>query len=104
MSRLFNIEDGAYSAIHTEKAPRLDITAWKEKKQALAKAIDDAVRDTQSIVVRAYPDRILMTKEQYADLSKSNTILEFYDEYGEIMQDAFLYRTPYNIMEVEVKE
>jgi len=105
------MEDGAYTSLYTEKAYPLDITDWHEKGQELSKAIELAVKDTQRVVVRALPDRLIMTPAQYSDLSKNPDMLQAYNESGTTdgMQSYFLYRVVDKgriicLMEVEIKE
>jgi 2-oxo-4-hydroxy-4-carboxy--5-ureidoimidazoline (OHCU) decarboxylase len=94
------LEDGAFSALHTEKAYALDIRDYKQKTgDTLAKAIEQAVKDTQSVVVRAYPDRLVLTQKQYNLLARKPEMHTIEAEG----QDYYLYRTKYNIMELEIK-
>ena len=83
--------------LHTEKPSTLDITSFKEKGEELKTAINNAVKDTQRVIIRALPDKILMTSTQYEDLSPSFIA----SGYGD--RPFQLYRTPLNIMEIEVK-
>ena len=76
----------------------LDITDFKEKGIALKKAITQAVKDTQLILIRPYPSFITMTVEQYKDLQDDPDLKTMYQS------DNHMYVTQYNIMEVVVKE
>lgn len=79
----------------------LDITSWKERGQELSKAIELAVKDTQRVIVRPYPDRIIMSRKQYDILSKKGELQNMDPSLK--TQEFWLYRTRYNIMEVEIK-
>lgn len=94
------MNDDIFSSLHTEKPYALDITPFKEKGEALKKTIDLAVKDTQSVIVRSYPNKLIMTLNQYNDLTGKPGLLR--EEYEG--QEFFLYRTPYNIMEVEIED
>lgn len=84
----------------TEKAYSLDITGLKQRGVELSKAVQEAVRSTQMVIVRAYPNKIVMTRKQYNDLTKRPELLS--NNYAG--QEFYLYRTKYNIMEVEISE
>lgn len=102
-----NLEDGAYSALHTEKAYSLDVRDYKaaghtnrEKAADLHKHIENEVKATQSVVVRAYPDKLIISPSQYDILAMQPNMFA----YGKAGQEFWLYRTRYNIMELEVKD
>jgi hypothetical protein len=96
---VFDFKADAYSSLSTEKPYSLDIREFKEKGKELVTAIEQAVKDTQSAVVRAYPDNLIMTQAQYNNLTGRNVLWSTPVEG----QEFYLYRTKYNIMEVEVK-
>src|SRR3990167_2286868 len=81
------------------KPPALDISDWKQRGAELKQAIIDAVEDTQRVVVRSYPDRIIMTTKQYNMLRP-----EMSEPIEYAGQEFYLYRTKYNVMEVEIKD
>lgn len=76
----------------------LDIRDWKEKGNELKKAITQAVKDTQRVLITTLPDRIIMSKKQYKDLTGSPELMQTANG-----QEHSLYRTLYNVMEVQVK-
>lgn len=76
----------------------LDITDFKEKGTALKKAIVEAVKGTQSVVIRELPNQIVMTQKQYDELKPGFNVQEFSG------QEYYMYQTPYNVMEIEVKK
>lgn len=86
--------------LSTEKPYSLDITDFKETGIKLKQAINKAVKDTQSAIVRAYPNKIIMTQAQYDNLRTRPEVYSMGQFDG---QDYYLYRTPSNIMEIEVK-
>lgn len=87
--------------LSTERAYPLDATGFTEKSAAeLTKAISDAVKGTQSTIIRALPDRLILTAKQYSLLTGTPEMMMF-EDYD---QEYFLYRTKYNVMEVEVKK
>jgi hypothetical protein len=99
-------EDGAYSSLHTDKGYPLDIRDIKpksrvkeEKADALRKEIEQAVADTQRALTHAYPNTLVMSQAQY-DLLAGNP--EFM-QIGDVGQGFWLYRTKYNVMEIEVR-
>ena len=76
--------------------PELDITDWKQRTaQTLFPAIERAVADTQKVVIRSLPNRILMTPVQYRLLEN-----RFAPMYAS--EDVLLV-TKHNVMEVKVK-
>lgn len=89
-----------FDHLSTEKPYSLNITDFKEKGKELATAVENAVKDTQSVIVRSYPNKLIMTLNQYNDLTGKPGLLR--EEYEG--QEFFLYRTPYNIMEVEIED
>jgi hypothetical protein len=89
-----------FAHLSTEKAWTLDITDWPQTGQNLTKEIHQAVKDSQRVIIRAYPDKIKMTIKQYRDLAGQKDLL--HQEWDG--QEYFLYRTPHNIMEIEVKD
>lgn len=91
---------GAYSSLHPEQPYSLDITDYKESGQKLKKRIENEVRDTQTVVVHALPNKIIMTQRQYNDLSGQPEMMDMVGEG----QSYWLYRTKLNVMEVEIKE
>ncbi len=76
----------------------LDITVLKTTGEQLRKDIANAVRDTTSIVFNPnnVPNQLVMTQEQYDDLNPDFEVL--YEANDRI------YLTPYNAMEVKVKQ
>ena len=75
----------------------LDITSWKKKSmQELGQEIVDTVKDTQRVIIQPYPDKIIMTLQQYNTLNgrPPMTPLSFTNR---------LFRTKYNIMDILVE-
>ena len=81
----------------------LDIRDFKEKGDDLRKVILDAVEDTQRVLVRPYPDRLVITKAQYDDLAGRPEMSHMYDPYSSINQEFFMYQTKHNVMEIEIR-
>lgn len=94
------LEAGAYSSLSPDKPYSLDATNFKEKGIKLRDAINRAVKGTQSIVHRAYPDKLIITSDQYKILTRRPEMVG--QQYEG--QQYFMYRSPYNLMEVEVIE
>lgn len=92
-----------FDHLSTEKPYPLDITDFKETGVELNKAITQAVKDTQRVLVHALPDRLQMTQTQYNILSGNPEMQPMVNEFGENTQEFYLYQTPMNVMEVEVK-
>lgn len=76
----------------------LDITDFKEQGVELAKAIENAVKDTQRVVIRELPNELLMTQAQFDDLQKVTGTFESY------IPDYYMFKTKLNVMEVRVKD
>lgn len=93
-----------FDHLSTEKPPTIDIRDWKEKGEELKTAITNAVKETQSVIIRALPDKLIMTEDQYNDLSGAPEMLPMHDANGKSTQQFFLYRTEHNVMEIEVKD
>lgn len=75
----------------------LDITSFREKnKQKLMEEIEGAVNDTQRVIIRPYPSIIQMTKRQYKILQHDPSMMHAHQS------NEHLYRTKYNVMEVEI--
>lgn len=86
-----------------DKPPTLDITGWKQRGVSLRKAIIETVKDTQSVIVRSYPDKIIMTQAQYKMLSGTPDVIPgSHDPSFE--QEFYLYHTPHNLMEIIIKD
>ena len=80
-----------------ESTNTLDITDLKEHGLALHEAICNAVKDTQSIVIRQLPNILLMTLAQYQELDPLG------DMNGAANAKQRIYMTPLNAMDVVVK-
>lgn len=90
--------------LSTEKSYPLDITSWGEKGEKLRKAIEDAFKDTQRVIVRSYPDTLVMTKKQYDELKPKFVTWE---DMGlpDMGQEFFLWKTKDGyVMQIEVKD
>jgi hypothetical protein len=74
----------------------LDITLFKQKNDMLKAAIALAVADTQSLVMRELPNVLRMTTDQFDMLKTDPAVLS--STAGE-----YLYMTPLNVMEMEIK-
>ncbi len=82
-----------------EKPSVLDITSYGEKTaKELSKAIENAVKDTQAVIVRALPYKIVMKQDQYKLLA-GKLLKQEYEG-----QEFYLYRTKQNVMEIEIKD
>lgn len=81
----------------------LDIRDFKEKGDDLRKVILDAVEDTQRVLVRPYPDRLVLTKDQYNELARTDGMSKMYDPIQSIGQEFFMYQTKHNVMEIEIR-
>lgn len=76
----------------------LDIRDFKQKEALeLKKEIIQAVKDTQSVIIRALPNRIVMSKDQYDLLQHDPMLQKMYES------DHLVYLTPLNAMEVVVQ-
>lgn len=76
----------------------LDITDFKQDNyEYLRTAIVQAVKDTQSVIIRELPNEILMTKKQFKILQLDPDLQQLYKSKD------FLYHTPYNVMELRIK-
>lgn len=76
----------------------IDITNWKEKTlETLSKAIENAVWDTQRIVIRELPNKLIMTPAQYDILQEDPMMQKFYKS------NEHVYVTKHNAMDVIIK-
>lgn len=71
----------------------IDITDRREHGADLMRHIREAVKDTQLFLIRPYPDKLLMTMEQFDELKPDDGA----DPNG------MLFTTPDCVMEVKVK-
>lgn len=86
------------------KPEPIDIRDWKHKGLELHKEIENAVWETQRLVMRPLPDRLIMTLAQFKDLNKAtNNVGNMQDTNLQDTQDRFYY-TKHNIMEVQVED
>lgn len=77
----------------------LDITDLKQKTyEELGKAIIQAVKDTQSVVIRELPNELHMTRKQFKIMQKDPEM------WNVANTQDFLYHTPLNVMEVRVND
>lgn len=76
----------------------LDITGVKKLGLELKEEIANMVKETQSVIVRPYPSFITMTVAQYKSLQHDPEMREMYQSKDH------MFATPYNVMEVIVKE
>ena len=78
----------------------IDITDWDIKRTTkpidFGNQITNAVKDTQRLLIRPYPNKLKMTKRQYNFLNNRtpDTPLVF---------DNRLFKTNYNIMDIEIE-
>ena len=77
----------------------LDITEFTEKGIDLQVAIQNAVQETQRVIIRELPNVIRMTQAQYDNLIPYDDMSEMFGSQG-----FYMYRTPLNVMEVEIKK
>lgn len=76
----------------------IDITDWKQNTlETLAKAIEDAVADTQRVVIRELPNRLVMTPAQYDILQEDPMMQKFYKS------NEHVYVTKHNAMDVIIR-
>lgn len=76
----------------------LDITDFKEKGIELMTAIENAVGDTQRVIITPLPDELLMTQDQFDELMRLSGLHEM-----EGTEDR-MFITKFNVMEVRVKQ
>lgn len=76
----------------------LDITDWKETGEELKRMITVAVKDTQRLILKPLPDIMLITKAQFDYFVTDPDIIQMYETTD------LLYSTPYNVMEIRVKQ
>lgn len=75
----------------------IDIRDWKQTGAELKAAIEQAVKDTQSVIIRELPHIIVMTGMQYDDLQDDPEMRGFWTDQSRV------YSTQYNVMEVVIK-
>lgn len=75
----------------------LDISGFKEKGQDLKDVILNQVKDRQKTIIQPHYDVLLMTTEQYDMLQGDPDLRQMYQSTD------YMYYTPLNIMEVQVK-
>lgn len=73
----------------------LDIRKVKKHGRDLHDEIKHMVKDTQNLIIQPYPNKLVMTPEQYEELKPPG------EEYQD---DTFIFHTPYNAMDVIVEE
>jgi hypothetical protein len=73
----------------------LDITDTKLKGEELKKEIWNRVKETQRLVIQTLPDVLRMTQDQFDELKPDMDLM--------YQSNLHLYKTPDNVMEVEVK-
>lgn len=73
----------------------LDIRDFKQHGLELSEAILQAVKDTQSVIIRELPNVLKMTTQQFEMLKSSPEMMS-------TNAKEYLWRTPMNIMEIEV--
>lgn len=82
----------------------LDISDLKERGEALREAIFNAVKDTQSIVVKPLPNVLVMTKDQFDDQLPFDEMVVPDGVVDRYKPKDHLWITPINAMDVVVKD
>jgi hypothetical protein len=75
----------------------LDMTDCRLKGDELKLEIVNRVKSTQAYIIRPYPDRLIITKDQYQMLQSDPEMQHTWDSKDH------LYRTPHNVMELVIK-
>ena len=75
----------------------LDIRDWKQKGAELVKEINEAVADTQKIIIRPLPHTLVMTGAQYDMLQDDPEMRGWHGSQQRV------YVTPLNAMDVVIK-
>lgn len=75
----------------------LDMTNVRERGKDLMASINKAVKDSQSTIIQDHYNELLVTKDQFDSLQKAHGTFESF------VPDSFMFKTPYNVMEVRVK-
>jgi len=76
----------------------IDIRDWKQTGDELKREIDEAVKSTQSVVIRPLPNKLVMTGPQYDMLQADPEMRGFWTSQERV------YITPYNAMDVVIQE
>jgi hypothetical protein len=76
----------------------IDIRDWKQQHADLKTEIVNAVKSTQSVVVRPLPDKLVMTPIQYDMLQQDPEMQGMYES------NQHVYVTSENAMEVIIQE
>lgn len=87
-----------YRGIQMSDLDTLDITDFKESRDLLPVAIANAVQDTQRLITRQLPNKLIMRKDQYEMLEHDSDMLGLPGS----PKDR-IYLTPYNAMDVVIK-
>lgn len=80
-----------------EPKKTLDITGFKETGVELMKAIENAVGDTQRVLITELPNQLAMTRGQFNELMELSGMPEMLDSKDR------MYITKHNVMEVTIK-
>ena len=76
----------------------IDIRDWKEVGEDLKQAIEQAVKNTQAVIIRELPHTIVMTGKQYDMLQTDPEMRGFWTDQQRV------YVTTQNAMDVIIKE
>jgi hypothetical protein len=76
----------------------LDIRQFKQTGKQLMTEIEEAVADSQRVIIQQLYDELLMTQAQFNNLQATGGTFESY------VPDFYLYRTKHNVMEVRVAD
>lgn len=76
----------------------LDISDWKQKGEELVKEINEAVKDTQKVIIRPLPHTIVMTGTQYDMLQNDPEMRGWHGAQQRV------YITKLNAMDVVIKQ
>lgn len=74
----------------------LDITHFTQRGQELRDEIENAVADSQRVIVQQHYDEIQMTQDQFDSLQAIGGTFQSY------IPDYYIYKTKLSVMEVKV--
>lgn len=74
----------------------LDITNFTQRGKELKEEIENAVADSQRVIVQQHYDELQMTQDQFDSLQAIGGTFQSY------IPDYYIYKTKHNVMEVKV--
>jgi hypothetical protein len=75
----------------------LDVRSLTQRGDTLAKAIQDEVGYSQSVLIQQLPNVLILTPEQYDDQKR-------FFRKSDLFGPVEMYMTNHNVMEIEVQE